>query len=314
MKKTLYLFTSIIFILAILTGCAQTETSETGSEENPVVKIGVQGSGGIWGKAREAKVFEEALEPLGAKVEWVEFQSGPPMTEAMAANNLDFAGLGNMPIILAQAANIPFTVISQMLSGENNVAILLPNDSDITDITQLKGKKVAVTKGSNAYNFLYRGLIENDVKIEDVEIIQLNPDEAQAAFDSGGVDAWATWDPYITINELSEKGTVLTDGEELNILSPSFNIVRTGFAEQHPEIVVAYLKTVNELLVWETENLDEAIERYASERDLPNELMEASRERSTTINIPVSEEIIKEQQKTADFQYEIKTIRKNRCK
>ncbi|WKL01930.1 ABC transporter substrate-binding protein [Paenibacillus amylolyticus] len=125
------------------------------SDDDVTVKIGVQGKGGLFGKAQEQKWFEDAFGELGVKVEWLEFQSGPPMIEAMASNHLDFAGMGNMPPISAQAAGIDFKIISQLLDGKNNVAIIVPKDSPIKNIADLKGKKVAVTKGSNAYNFLY---------------------------------------------------------------------------------------------------------------------------------------------------------------
>ncbi|SEK40582.1 sulfonate transport system substrate-binding protein [Paenibacillus sp. cl141a] len=274
------------------------------------VRLGVQGSGGLFGKAREERWFEEEFGKLGDRVEWAEFQSGPPMTEAMASNRLDFAGLGNMPIIAAQAADIPFKVISQSLHGQKNVAIIVPPDSTAQTLSDLKGKKVAVTKGSNAFNFLYRGLADQGLKVSDIEIIQLQPDEAQPAFESGGVDAWATWDPYITLNTLTGKGNVLADGEQLGVLSPSFNIVRKDFADQYPDLVTLYLTVLNKTLAWEKENEAEAIKRYADERGIPQEVIQGTFDRSRSINIPVTDDIIAEQQKTADFQFEQKTIRK----
>jgi len=286
------------------------EKGPDGKYQDVTVRLGVQGSGGLFGKAREEKWFEEEFGKLGVQVEWAEFQSGPPMTEAMASNRLDFAGLGNMPIIAAQAADIQFKVISQSLHGQKNVAIIVPPDSTAQTLSDLKGKKVAVTKGSNAFNFLYRGLVDQGVKVSDIEIIQLQPDEAQPAFDSGSIDAWAIWDPYITLNTLNGKGKVLVDGEQLGVLSPSFQIVRKEFAEQYPDLVTLYLKVLNRTLAWEKDNEAEAIKRYANERGIPQELIQATFNRSRSINIPVSDEIIAEQQKTADFQFEQKTIRK----
>lgn len=312
MKKLSRLLAAVIALTVVATACSvQGKGSNNANKyEGLTVQIGVQGSGGLFGKAREEKWFESEFEKLGVKVEWSEFQSGPPMTEAMASNKLDFAGLGNMPVVAAQAADIPFKVISQGLEGKKNVAIILPPDSQITSLADLKGKKVAVAKGSNAYNFLYRGLNEAGLKDTDLEIIQLQPDEAQPAFESGGVDAWATWDPYITINTLTGKAKVLIDGEQLGVLSPSFYIVREGFAEKYPELVTLYLKVFNKAIAWEEENQEEALERYAAERNIPVDVIKGILDRSKTINIPVSDEIVAELQQTADFQYEIQNIRK----
>ncbi|WP_341301762.1 aliphatic sulfonate ABC transporter substrate-binding protein [Lysinibacillus sp. FSL H8-0500] len=313
MKKFSSIILLLALILTIVAGCAQDKAPNAATEEKSskdlVIRIGVQGSGGLFGKAREDQLFEKAFEQYGAKVEWVEFQSGPPMTEAIAADKLDFAGLGNMPVITAQAANIPFTIISQALAGNKNVGIVVDAGSTIQSLEDLKGKKVAVGKGTNAYDFLLRALAKENIKVEDIELINLNPDEGQAAFDSKGVDAWAVWEPYLTINTLSQKGRIIADGELLGLLSPSYNIVRTKFAEEHEDLVVTYLKTLNSLLEWELANEKEAVERYATERNLPVALMEATRQRALPINIPVTEAIIQEHQKTADFQYEIGTIR-----
>ncbi|OAB40165.1 aliphatic sulfonate ABC transporter substrate-binding protein [Paenibacillus antarcticus] len=314
MKRYSTLLIVLLILSVFTTACANSEKTEGTDAKNKyeglTVKIGVQGSGGLFGKAREEKWYETEFEKLGVKVEWAEFLSGPPMTEAMASNKLDFAGLGNMPVIAAQAAGIPIKVISQAIDGKNNVAIIVPTNSTIQSLADLKGKKVAVAKGSNAYNFLYRSLDDAGLKDSDLEIIQLQTDEAQPAFESGGVDAWATWDPYITINTLTGKGKVLTDGEQSGILSPSFYIVREEFANKYPELVTLYLKVLNKSLAWEEANQDVALDRYAKERNIPVEVIKGTLTRSKSINIPVSDEISKELQKTADFQFESKNIRK----
>lgn len=312
MNKRFWSFTLLLVALLAIAGCAKDteQSSGAGGNKDSVVRIGVQGSGGLFGKAREEQWFEKEFAKHGVTVEWAEFQSGPPMTEAMASNRLDFAGLGNMPIIAAQAADISFKVISQTLEGKNNVAIIVPADSPAQSISDLKGKKVAVTKGSNAFNFLYRGLDAEGISASDVEVIQLQPDETQPAFESGSVDAWATWDPYITLNTLTGKAKILTDGEKLGILSPSFNIVRKEFADKNPDLVTLYLKVLNDALTWENEHKDEAIQRYADERGIPVDVIQGTFDRARQINIPVSDAIIEEQQKTADFQYEQKIIRK----
>ncbi|REK71529.1 aliphatic sulfonate ABC transporter substrate-binding protein [Paenibacillus paeoniae] len=314
--KSFRWLTTILLLLAILaSGCANGSSSGKNgkgekSYDGVTIKIGYQGSGGLFGKIIEEKWFEEEFDKLGVKVEFAQFQSGPPMTEAMASGRLDTAGLGNMPIIAAQAAGIEFKVISQSLEGKNNVAIIVPKDSSIQSVQDLKGKKVAVAKGSNAFNFLYRGLAGAGLAASDLEIIPLQPDEAQPAFETGKVDAWSTWDPTISLNVLQDKARVLADGEQLGVLSPSFYIARKAFADQYPELVTLYLKVLNKALKWENEHWDEALERYAGERNVPSAVIEAIYTRSKGISIPVSDAIIAEQQKTADFQYEIENIRK----
>lgn len=272
--------------------------------------LGIQPGPGPYSLAREKGWFEEEFSKSGVKVEWAEFQSGPPMTEAIAANRLDFAGLGNLPVVTAQAADIGFVEISQIIDGKTNVAIIVPKGSKVTKIEELKGKKVAVAKGSNAFNFLYLGLNKAGLKPTDVEVIQLQPNEAQPAFEAGNVDAWATWDPYITTNVLTGKGTVLTDGQTLGVLSPSFLIARSKLATEHPELVTRFLKVYEQARVWEGTHLDEANKLYASKFQVNEAVIKSLRERSSPINLPISKEVIEQQQKTADFQFDQKTIRK----
>ncbi|MFD0714207.1 aliphatic sulfonate ABC transporter substrate-binding protein [Paenibacillus sp. GCM10027626] len=327
MKRGITWLTTILALLLILSGCGNAAKEEGGKQpadnpdqanrgsgkpvyENLTVRLGVQGKGGLFGKAREEKWYEDAFGDLGVKVEWIEFQSGPPMVEAMASNHLDFAGMGNMPPIAAQAAGVDFKIISQMLEGKNNVAIIVPKESAIHSVSELKGKKVAVTKGSNAYNFLYRVLGKEGVKDSDLEIIQLQPDETQPSFEGGKVDAWAVWDPYISLNVLSGKARVLTDGADSGVLSPSFQLVRGDFAKNYPKLVVLYLKVLEKSRLWEANHQEEAFQRYADERNIPLELVKGMQERSSYINIPISDDIIARQQQTADFQFSLGTIRK----
>jgi len=291
-------------------GTNSQQTDEKRDYKGLKLVLGVQGSGGLWGKAREEKWFEQEFEKLGVQIEWAEFQSGPPMTEAMASGKLDFAGLGNMPVVAGQAAGIPFRIISQSLDGKNNVAIVVQPNSEAKSVADLKGKKVAVTTGSNAFNFLNRALEESGLSSSDIEAINLAPNEAQPAFENGSVEAWATWDPNITLTTLTGKGKVLTDGGQLGILSPSFYIVREKIAADYPELVTLYLKVLEKTRLWEEQNLDEAVARYAAEWKVPAAVIQGIQERSKALNIPVSQEIATELQKTADFQFASKTIRK----
>ncbi|MDF2926707.1 MAG: sulfonate transporter substrate-binding protein [Paenibacillaceae bacterium] len=289
---------------------AQASAAAKSSHEGLTVTLGIQPGPGPYSLARKKGWFEEEYAKVGVKVEWAEFQSGPPMTEAIAANRLDFAGLGNLPVVTAQAADIGFTEISQIIDGKTNVAIIVPKGSKITKIEELKGKKVAVAKGSNAFNFLYLGLDKAGLKPTDLEIIQLQPNEAQPAFETGGVDAWATWDPYITTNVISGKGTVLTDGQTLGVLSPSFLIARTKLAQEHPDLVTAFLKVYEQARVWEGTHLEEANKLYAEQFQVNAAVIQELRKRAQPINLPISKEVIEQQQKTADFQFDQKTIRK----
>ncbi|MEA5632408.1 aliphatic sulfonate ABC transporter substrate-binding protein, partial [Bacillus velezensis] len=206
--------------------------------------------------------FEDAFEKEGIKVKWVEFQSGPPQFEGLAADKLDFSQVGNSPVIAGQAAGIDFKEIGLSQDGLKANGILVNQNSGIQDVKGLKGKKIAVAKGSSGFDFLYKALDQVGLSANDVTIIQLQPDEAASAFENGSVDAWSIWEPYLSLETMKHGAKILVNGESTDLYSPGFTLVRTKFSEEHPDEVVRFLKVFNKAVVWQKEHLDEAADLY----------------------------------------------------
>ena len=293
-------------LLIILAGCSS--GASTGNKEELTVNIGIQQGLGPLLIAKEKGWFEEEFAKVGVKVNWTVFQSGPPHFEALAANRLDFGYVGNSPVIAGQAADIPFKEIALAGNGLKINAILVQKDSPLKSLKDLKAKKVAVSKGSSGFDLLYRAIDEAGLSPEDVEIIQLQPDEALPAFESGAVDAWAIWDPFISIQAVKNEARILADGESLNAYSPTFVIARTAFTEEHPDLTVLFLKVYEKARLFEKENREEAIELYANARKIDKEVVRRVLENNESLNLPITDEFIESQQNTADFQYELKAI------
>lgn len=301
-------------LLMLLAGCSLgTVTSNeknSGKEEDITVNIGIQQTLGPLLIAKEKGWFEEEFAKEGVKVNWTVFQSGPPHFEAMAANRLDFGYVGNSPVIAAQAAEIPFKEIALAADGRKGNAILVPKGSPIKSIKDLKGKKVAVAKGSSGFNLLYQAIDKAGLKPSDVEIIQLQPDEALPAFESGAVDAWSIWEPFVSIQVLTKDAQVLANGESLDVYSPGFVIARAAFTEEHPDLTVLFLKVYEKARLFEKEKREEAVELYANSRKIDKQVVQSVIDNNESLNQPIPDKIIKVQQNTADFQYELKAISK----
>ncbi|WP_028401242.1 aliphatic sulfonate ABC transporter substrate-binding protein [Ectobacillus panaciterrae] len=311
LKFSVLILTAIM--MAILTGCASKTTKadeKKGKKENVTVNIGIQQSLGPFLIAKEKGWFEEEFAKVGVNVKWTVFQSGPPHFEAMAANRLDFGGVGNSPVIAGQAANIEFKEIANASDGLKGNAILVRKDSPIKTLEDLKGKKIAVAKGSSGFNLLYRALDKAGLKPEDVKIIQLQPDEAQPAFETGAVDAWSIWEPFISLQTLKKDARILADGKSLNVYSPGFVIARTQFTKEHPDLVVRFLKVYEKARLFEKENRNDAIDLYANAKKIDKDIVRHILENNESLNLPITEDIIKAQQDTADFQYSLKAITK----
>ncbi|MCM3214618.1 aliphatic sulfonate ABC transporter substrate-binding protein [Niallia taxi] len=301
--KKAYFLLSVILLTLIISACgAASSTNGSGDGDGEItVNIGVQQS--IWPilLAKEKGWFEEEFEKAGAKVKWVEFQSGPSYFESIASNRLDFGRVGNIPVLAGQGGGIKFEEIATASTGELGDAIIVPKNSSIKTAQDLKGKKIAVAKGSSAYGLLYRLLEKEGIKPAELEIIQLQPDEAQPAFETGSVDAWAIWEPYQSVQVVKNEAKVIATGKDIGSYSPGFQIVRTEFAKEHPELVELYLKVTEKATRWQNEHNDEAIKIYADLKNTDEEIISRVLENSVPENTPISDDIIKEQQATADL-------------
>jgi sulfonate transport system substrate-binding protein len=301
----------LVVLLSVVLAVAGCSSSSANTKQKvKTINIGIQQSLGPLLLAKNKGWFEEEFEKIGVKVKWTEFQSGPPHFEGIASDRLDFGQVGNSPVISAQGADIPFLEISNASDGLKGNAIVVQKNSEINTIKDLKGKKVAVAKGSSGFNFLYRAIDEAGLKPNDLEIIQLQPDEAQPAFENGSVDAWAIWEPFISVQEIKNEARVLENGESLGIYSPGFTIVREKFAKENSDLVVHFLKVYEKARVWQNENFDETVEIFAKEKKIDPEIVKRVLENNPPLNIPITNEIIAEQQKTADFQYSLNVIKK----
>src|ERR1700761_2685894 len=152
--------------------------------------------------------LEEKLKPLGYKVVWTEFPSGPPLLEAMNVGALDFGVTGETPPIFAQAAGAPLVYLAYDPPAPQGEAILVPKDSPLKSVADLKGKKVAFNKGSNVHYLLVKALEKAGLNYTDITPTFLAPADARAAFERGAVDAWVIWDPYQAAAETSLQARV----------------------------------------------------------------------------------------------------------
>ena len=163
--------------------------------QDKVVRIGFQKYGKLV-LLKSKGTLEEKLKAAGYKVVWTEFPSGPPLLEALNVGAIDFGNTGEAPPIFAQAAGAPIQYVAYEPPAPKGEAILVPKDSKLTSVADLKGKKVALNKGSNVHYLLVKALEKAGVKYSEIEPVFLAPADARAAFERGAVDAWVIWDPF----------------------------------------------------------------------------------------------------------------------
>nr|WP_174555422.1 ABC transporter substrate-binding protein [Rhodococcus rhodnii] len=141
------------------------------------------------------------------------FTSGPPQVEAATAGQIDFAVTGNTPPVFGAAANARIKVVTAYSNTATGDQVLVPADSPLTSVADLRGKKIAVGKGSSAHGHILLQLEANGLTPEDVELVFLQPADALTAFQGGQVDAWAIWDPYTAIAQTDSGARTLVTAE-----------------------------------------------------------------------------------------------------
>lgn len=256
--------------------------------------------------AKAKKTFESKLAPLGWSVSWAEFTSGPPMMEALAANAIDFAFTGEPPVIFAQAAHTDLVYVAATKPGPRNVGILKPPGSKLDHIAGLKGKRVAVAKGSSAHYLLVSALEHADIPYESVEKVFLQPADARAAFSSGAVDAWSIWDPFYA-DAQTAGAALLVNGEGL-MPARGFYSARRQFAEKNPDILIQAIAILNAQEEWEQTHQSETAALISPGIGLPSSILEVWFARQKYGVEKVTPEIFAGQQKIADTFFKLGLI------
>ncbi len=226
-------------------------------------KVGFQKGAAILVLARQQQVIETRLKALGVEnVQWIEFQFGPPMLEALGAGAIDIGSVGDTPPIFAQAAGLPLVYAASTPSAEH--AVLVQHDSPIKTVAELKGKRVAFGRGSSAHNVTVKALALAGLTIKDIVPTNLAPADATAAFISGTVDAWVVWDPYYAIAQERYNARVIADTSDKRLASASYYMSSRDFANKYPAVLSAALDEIGKLTAWSGQHRDELAKLAAS--------------------------------------------------
>lgn len=271
--------------------------AQTGARRT--LRVGFQKGGGLLGVLKAQGTLEKALAPQGWAVTWHEFPAGPQLLEALNGGSVDVGYTGAPPPIFAQAAGIALVYIGAEPSGPSVEGIVALPDAPLRDAADLRGKRVAVQKGSSANFLLVAALEKAGLKLSDVQPIYLPPADARAAFESRRVDAWAIWDPYLAAIQQAARARVLAD--YTGLLRPNaFYEASRAFVDAHPRTVAAVLEVLAKAGAWASANPRAVAELLAPQLGLPVEVVETWQRRTTYGVQPLSDALVAVQQKVAD--------------
>jgi sulfonate transport system substrate-binding protein len=271
------------------------------SAADHVIRIGYQKYGNFI-LLKGTGELEKKLAPKGYTVEWTEFPSGPPLLEAVNAGAIDIGQTGEAPPIFAQAAAADFVYIAHEPPAPKGEAILVPKDSPITSVADLKGKKIAFNKGANVHYLVVKLLEKAGVKYSDVTPVFLAPADARAAFERGAVDAWAIWDPFQASAEVTIGARTLADGSGV-VPNNQFYLARRAFAEANPQVVDTVIDAVAATDRWAQGNAAAVAAQLSAGIGIPAPVLEIALKRQSYGIKPLDDATVAQQQSIADTFY-----------
>lgn len=253
--------------------------------------------------------LEKRLAPLGVAVTWVEFNAGPVQLEALNVGSIDFGDVGEAPPIFAQAAGAPLVYVAASVPRPALEALIVPKDSAIRTVADLKGKRVAYNKGSNVQYFLAKLLQKHGLQYSDVQSVFLPPPDARAAFERGAVDAWVIWDPFLAAAQTTLGARLLVDATGV-ANNRYYYFSSRNFATQNPDVLRIAVQEIAAIETWASKNKEAAAKELSSVLGLDTAITSLYVQRVQFGTVPVNGAILAEQQAIADTFYGLKLIPK----
>ena len=284
----------------LLAGLAAPALLSRTARAAPTLRIGYQRSSTLIALLRQDGSLEQALAPLGVGLSWHEFTSGLPIMEALNAGQIDVsADVADTVPVFAQAAGARITYIAQEAASPEAQAIVVPADSPARTVADLRGKRVAVTKGAGNHFLVLAALKEAGLSFRDIVPAYLTPADGRAALTSGGVEAWAAWDPFLTAAQQQAGVRVLRDGSGLSLYK-RYYLAADSYVAANAPVLGALFARLARTGAWVKANPAEAAARLSPLwRLAPEIVVTANAHRSYRVE-PVTRDGLAEQQVIAD--------------
>ncbi|AFH92194.1 sulfonate ABC transporter substrate-binding protein [Providencia stuartii] len=296
MKKFILLM--VLWVMYTFTSFAYSETK--------VINIGYQ-KANILALLKYRGTLEPVFKEYNVNVRWIEFPAGPQMLEGLNIGSIDLAATGDAPPIFAQAAQADFVYLGHSPSNPQSEAIVVPKNSPIQSVSDLKGKRVALNKGSDVNYLLVAALQRAGLKYNEITPVYLPPSDARVAFEQGAVDAWAIWDPFLAEVETSLPVREIVNGENL-ASHYTFFLASRQFAEKQPQYAEAIITQLSQQSEWANANPQETAAILSASTGLDKKIWLKALQRTNYGFIRMSDSAFLEQQNIANIFAKIRLI------
>lgn len=234
-----------------------------------------------------------------ANVEWKNFTAGSQAIEALQADALDAAILGDGPALFAASKGVPIKLLAVTSQSPEGVAVLVPPGSTAKSVSDLRGKKVAIWPGSWSQQLAYLALTREGIPLDAPEYVRLAPVDAASALIAGKIDAMSTWEPYVT--RLEKAGArPLVNGKDL-MKAPVFVLVRESVVRERPKDIEQLLIDLRRGYEWRLANPEKSAKTWAERSGVEQDIAVAWFTRARSSLGPITQDVIADLTKTADF-------------
>jgi sulfonate transport system substrate-binding protein len=255
-------------------------------------------------KGNAQAVMEAAgvLKDLPYRIEWKEFAAAAPLLEALGAGAIDTGLAGDAPLTFAAAANVPVKAITAIRQSGEGLAILVPETSSAKSFDDLKGKKIATGRGSVGHQLILAALEAKGWTASDVQIVFLAPSDAKVAYARGSVDAWSTWEPYVSQEEVLFRSRRVITAEGLTP-GLGFIVATPDAIRDKREALQDFVHRLALARNWSLGHTEGYAESWGKLMNIPPEVALNWLSRAKISIAPIDEAVVTDEQKTIDLYF-----------
>lgn len=260
--------------------------------------------------ARQRGELAKKMKAKGYKIVWKQFQDGAAELQALKSGNIDYARIGDTPPVVNLAVGANFVYIAAGSSRASGSGILIKKNSTIKSIKDLKGKRVAYTKGTSSNYLILSALKKAGMSANDIKWVNLDNSAASVAFNKGKVDAWATWDPMTSTAELTQNAKLLVTGNNGVSSNRDYILATASFAKDNEALSALLVQYLAADMTWANNHPNELIKMLSESLNLSQAIVERMVKRRTFAMTTMNQTVINEEQDVADLFYEAGLIKK----
>ncbi|KID05468.1 ATPase AAA [Hafnia alvei] len=272
------------------------------------LRIGYQKFGNL-GMLKARQSLEDRFSQQGVTVLWSEFPAGPQLLHALQNNEIDFGATGEVPPILAQAQNSSLIYVAYEPPSPHSVAMVVAQDSPIYHCSDLRGKRIAVNRGSNVHYLLLQMLDEHGLTLDDVRVNYTPLRYPLTPSDFHSVDAWMMWDPLLSDAQLSGNMRIIEDGHG-KVLNQQFYLSRRDFAQRSADLLKIVLDELKQTGIFISTHPENAAQLLSQELGLPQASLALALSRRQHEPRAINTTVMRNQQTIADRFYALGLLSK----